>query len=163
MFNTNISWKDIYISLASLIIAGGISIFLKNIFYNFQKPNGEKGGFVSFYTTIVFSIVTIVALITKDWFITLLTLIIAYLLARSRIDDNLNYNYQILLGFIIGVSVPLSIFYLINKTNTNTITNTILNNNDNNDINRINYEDKPEKAVDNRSEADDFIDEFRIE
>ena len=157
MFNTNISWKEIYISLASLIIAGGISIFLKNIFYNFKKPNGENGGFVSFYTTIVFSIVTIIAIITKDWFITLLTLIIAYLLARSRIDDNLNYNYQILFGFIIGVSVPLCIFYLINKTNNNTI---ILDNNDNN---RINYDDKPDKAVDNRSEADDFIDEFKIE
>ena len=131
---------------------------MKNLFNNYKKPNGKKGGIISLYASISFCLITIIALITKDWFIILLTLIISYLVVRCKIEDNLNYKYQIILGIILGIIIPVFIFYIYNNSSKLAFLNKKEEN-----TNRMDFEDIPKTNLDNRMEADFYSEEFKIE
>lgn len=153
--STNIKLTDIILTIISIFFAILFTMLIKHLFKNYRRPNGKKGGFISLHVVIAFSIITCIGLITKDWFITGLTVILAYLIGRGRLDEKQHYMYQVIISSIIGISIPILIFYLYIKK--------INNNNDNNSDTREDYEDKPEKAIDNRHEADIEAPELKLE
>jgi len=113
---TTIEWPLLMVSILSLVATIGVSLAIKSGFHRYRRPNGKKGGFVSIHTALAFSIVTVVALTTKDWFLTGLAVLLAYLIAKGRIDADQHYFYQVILGAIMGITVPYGAFYIYNAT-----------------------------------------------
>jgi len=143
---TNINLTNIILSVISIIVASLFTLFMKKLFKNYRRPNGKKYGFVSLHATIAFSIVTIIAFTTRDIFLTSLTVILAYLIGRGRLDERQHYLYQVILGSMVGILFPTGIFYLYNKK---------INTSESDSINiREEYDDKPDNASDDRDEAD---------
>ena len=152
--STTIEWADIILAVVSILAAGGFALLLKNVANGYRRPNGKKGGVVSFDTTVAFATITVIALTTKDWFLTGLTVVLAYLIGRSRLAENQHYMYQVVLGAIIGVVIPYAIFYLYYKK--------VHGSSGSGEYYREEYEDKPERAIDERHEADAHT-ELRLE
>ena len=73
--NTIFSNKEIVLSLFSIILTFGFAYFFKDWLRSYRKPNGKKGGVLSLQTTIAFSIVAVIAMVTKDVMLTALTVI----------------------------------------------------------------------------------------
>jgi len=144
MTTTNVPWIDIILAVLSILAAGGFTLLIKYLLHKYKRPNGKKGGVVSVHVAIAFATVTVVALATKDWFLTGLTILLAYLIGKGRLDEGQHYMYQVVLGIIIGITIPFSIFYLYNKKINFTSSEA-----------RHEYDDKPERARDDRHEADD--------
>ena len=107
-----IEWTDIMLGVAAIIIAGGFTLMIKSFLRKYRRPNGKKGGIVSLHTTLAFAIVTVVAMATKDWYLTGLSVILAYLIGRGRMDEGQHYMYQVVIGALIGVMIPYGVFYL---------------------------------------------------
>lgn len=142
--STDIEWQQILMGVGSIIGAGGLALLLKMLFYKYRRPNGKKGGCVSFHVAVAFSIVTVVAITTKDWYLTGLTAVLTYLVARGRLDESQHYMYQVVLGAIIGIGFPFAVFYTYYR----------YINGDNSHV-REEYNDRPERAYDDRHEADE--------
>lgn len=141
---SRIAWKDMAVGIGVVIATGAIVMLLKSMFYNYRRPNGKKGGVVSFHAATAFAIVTVIAMNTKDWFLTALAVVLAYLISRGRMDEGQHYLYQVVLGAIIGVAVPYGLYYMYyNKIGGGY------------GIEREEYADMPSRAVDDRHEADE--------
>jgi len=138
--------KDILLASASILITFLVAYVLKKMFYGIKRPNGKKGGIISFHIIIGFSIVSSIALISRDWFITALTIVLAYIIGRDKLEQGKHYMYQIILSAVIGVIVPYLIIYMYN--NRGSLTQYSKSDS------RKEYDDKPEKAIDERNEAD---------
>lgn len=152
---TSINFVEIMLSITSLIAVFGFTKLLKTLLYKYRRPNGKKGGLISLNTAVAFSILTVVALTTKDCFLTSLSIIPAYLIARNRVYDGQHYMYQTVLGAIIGIVVPYGIFYAYYKRiDSENDTETYYD--------RERYDDMPSNAFDDRSEADE-VPELRLE
>ena len=78
--STSVEWIDIMLATGSIVTVGAFTMLIKSILYKYRRPNGKKGGIISFHTAIAFAIVTVVAMTTKDWFLTGLAVILAYLI-----------------------------------------------------------------------------------
>ena len=133
--------------MGSIVAAGGFTMLVKNLLYKYRRPNGKKGGIISFHATVAFATVASIAMITKDWFLTALTVLLAYLIGRGRMDEGQHYMYQVVIGAVVGIGVPYGIFYLYHRKFSG------LGGGSGGD--RFEYEDKPDKAVDHRHEADE--------
>ena len=155
--STTIEWTDIMLTVGSIIAAGAFTLLLKSLLYKYRRPNGKKGGIISFHVAVAFAIVTSIALVTKDWFLTGLAVILAYLIGRGRLDEGQHYLYQVSMGAIAGVLIPYAIFYAYHKRlghSSGSSDYTVLD--------REDYDDKPHRAHDDRREADDAP-ELRLE
>jgi hypothetical protein len=141
--STTVEWKEIMLTAGSIIAVGTFTLLLKSLLYKYRRPNGKKGGIISFHVALAFAIVTSVALVTKDWFITGLVVILAYLIGRGRLDEGQHYLYQVVMGAIAGVLIPYGIFYAYYKRLS---VSTLLE--------REDYDEKPSRAHDDRKEAD---------
>ena len=139
-----VEWTDIMLSVGSVAAVGGLALLIKNLFPKYKRPNGKKGGVISMHVAVAFAIVTVVAMTTKDWFLTGLTVILAYLIARGRLDEGQHYTYQVVMGAVLGVMVPFGIFYYSRIRNAASVT-----------YEREEYTEAPERAQDDRYEADD--------
>lgn len=142
---TNLDWTNVMLSVGSILLAGGFTMLIKNILRKYRRPNGKKGGILSLHTAVAFAVVTVIAMTTKDWFLTGLAVILAYLIARGRMDEGQHYLYQIVITSIIGVAIPYALFYFYHKNMTVHADS---------DSSRDEYTDKPTRANDDRHEAD---------
>lgn len=152
--STSVDWTDIILAVVSIVAVGAFVLFVKSILRKYRRPNGKKGGIISFHVAIAFAIVTVVAMTTKDWFLTGLSVILAYLIGRGRLDEGQHYMYQVVIGAILGVAIPYSIFYLYYKRMQGQSTRV---------YEREDYDDKPDRAHDDRYEADENAPELRLE
>lgn len=146
---TNINWIEIILSSISIFIVGILSLSIKNLLYNNKKPNGRKGGIVSFNISIAFSIITVIAIISQDLYVTGLTILLAYLISKEKIELRQHYLYQVILSSLIGITLPCGVFYFYyNKDKFGK----------QNNYEREVFYDMPEKGEDNRYEADQVPD-----
>ena len=147
--------KDICLSVVSIILVAGFVMLVKHFLNGYRRPNGKKGGIISNHVAIAFAVVTVVALTTQDLFITLLVVLLAYIIGRGRLDEGQHYVYQVVIGAIIGVAIPYGVFYLYNNKfgSGGYITNTA----------RMEYDDIPDRAHDDRHEADENAPELKID
>nr|QBK87562.1 MAG: PAP2 superfamily protein [Marseillevirus LCMAC201] len=156
--STLVEWTDIMLAIGSIVIVGAFTLLVKNLLHKYRRPNGKKGGIISFHVAVAFATVTVVAMATKDWFLTGLTVVLAYLIGRGRLDEGQHYMYQVVVAAIIGVLIPYGIFYLYYKR---------INSGEYYESREV-YDDKPDRAHDDRHEADEApelsleeIDEFK--
>jgi len=93
------------------ILTGLVALAIKFLGKNVRRPNGKKKGLVSIHMTLACCIVTLIALISGDYVLTGMAVILVYFLVRSKLSSLQNYWYQIIFSAIIGVGIPLGIFY----------------------------------------------------
>ena len=149
--STSLEWVQIALSVGSIAAATSLAYGIKSLLHRYRSPNGKRGAIISLHTVVAFATITVVALTTKDWFLTGLTIILAYLVGRGKLDSGQHYLYQVIVAAIIGVAIPYSIFYLYyNKLASG------------GGYDREEYDDKPKNAVDERFEADEAP-ELRLE
>ena len=153
--STVVEWKEILLAVGSIIAVGAFTLLVKSIMYKYRRPNGKKGGIVSLHTALAFATITVVAMVTKDWFITAMTVILAYLIGRGRLDEGQHYIYQVVISAVFGILIPYGIFYLYY--------NKLYGRNRTSYESREEYDDKPERALDDRHEADTEAPELRID
>lgn len=146
--STNLEWMDITLGIGSILAAGGFALLVKKILHGYRRPNNKKGGIISLHAALAFSTITVIAMTTKDWFITGLSVLLAYLIGKGRLEENQHYPYQVAFGTIAGVGITFGIFYLYNKKFGGGGSATPVS-----DL-RESYSDKPERARDDRHEAD---------
>lgn len=113
--NTIFSNKEIVLSLVSIILTFAFSYFIKDWLKSYRKPNGKKGGVLSLQTTIAFSIIAVIAMVTKDVMLTALTVILAYFISRNQIENKQSFIYQIIISIIVGLGIPYIIFWIVNE------------------------------------------------
>jgi diacylglycerol kinase (ATP) len=100
----------IHVTFISLIIVVLIVISLKAYF---GKGTPLRGGMPSGHTAIAFSLVTAVAFISENTLIITLSLILAVLVAQSRIEAGFHDFFQVMMGAILGACITLLIFQTI--------------------------------------------------
>ena len=149
MFELNSpTYTEMLLAILSLIIVIFITFTLKKLSGSkLKRPNGKKGGVISFHAATSLCIVTLVAILTKDWFITGLTVVLAYLIIKSRLADNHHWTWQVVFGSIVGAAVPASIFYI----KENGFNFTIKSKKSDNNLNDL--LDSHDNPLDNRNEA----------
>ena len=144
---TSLSTPELFIAVGAIVATLFIAILIKKLFYKYKRPNGKKGGFISLHVALAFSIVGVVAVLTKDWFITMMMVVLAYLIAKGRMDEGQHYLYQVIIGGIVGLAVPYGVFYLYYRR-VNPFSSSSSSYQDRPEI------DKPDRAKDDREEAD---------
>lgn len=115
MFTTTISHTNIGLMAASILCALAFAVAMRKMGHNYRRPNGKKGGIVSIHVTIVFAIVACLVIVTKDWVVAILGLIVAYLMAKSKLLENQHYMYQVVMSAIVGACAPVGVFYLFHR------------------------------------------------
>ncbi|MFH0771635.1 MAG: diacylglycerol kinase [Candidatus Omnitrophota bacterium] len=79
----------------------------------FRKGTPLRGGMPSGHSALGFSIFTITAFLSKNTLITVLVLIMAILLAASRIKKELHTVWEVFAGSIIGFLITVLVFQLL--------------------------------------------------
>lgn len=115
MFASIVSWRDIMLSVGSILVVIGLVFLVKKYMGKYKRPNGKKKGLTSINVALAFSVITVIAMTTRDWFVTGLAIILAYIVGRNKIDSGEYYMYQVIIGAIIGIGIPFGIFYYYDK------------------------------------------------
>lgn len=146
--------EDIITAMSGLIISFIIGIFLKRTFSSVKKPNYKSGGITSLNTILAFSIVAVIALITRNTLLIILTSLLAYLVSKGEYLANEHYIYQLAMSIFIGLLGPY-ISYTIREyiQERNIISNE-------SDYTEIPYE---VTELDNRAEAEEVAPELSLE
>lgn len=98
-----------YMVFLILIILCVITIIIKAIF---GEGTPLRGGMPSGHSAISFSIATIIALLTVDPAVMLLSYILALIVAQSRVDSNVHSILEVFVGGVFGVFLTILIFRL---------------------------------------------------
>lgn len=115
--------------LISILVAAVIAALLK---YGFNRPRpfvtynyleirqeSPSPSFPSGHTTLTFAMMAALAKIYKKWFLTLLLVTWAILVAYSRLHLGLHYPSDVLCGIIIGISSALFCYKIGQNINNN--------------------------------------------
>ncbi len=99
-----------HITLIALLIVVGLVLFVKIL-------RGERsllrGGMPSGHTAVAFAIWTAVSLVTGNILVSVLVLLLALIIARSRLINGLHTLWEIIAGAFLGTLVTLLVFQLL--------------------------------------------------
>jgi diacylglycerol kinase (ATP) len=98
-----------HITFLAIILVFGLSIIGKLIFH---KGTPLRGGMPSGHAAVAFSIWTIIAFMTNNSIVVILSFVMAFLIARHRIKDAVHTFWEVLAGGFLGVLVTTLIFQL---------------------------------------------------
>ncbi len=102
-------WHITFIILISILIFVVISKIL------LHSGTPFRGGMPSGHSAMAFSIWTLISLIYPKSLVIFLVFVLAFLVARSRVRDNIHSILEVFFGALLGVSVTLLIFQMIRK------------------------------------------------
>jgi diacylglycerol kinase (ATP) len=105
-----LSASDWHISFFILVALIGIVIILKAVFHR-GKP--LRGGMPSGHSAVAFSIWMIVAILSDSALITFSVLLLAFMVAQSRIRRNYHTAWEVVIGCLLGVFLTLFIYRLL--------------------------------------------------
>ena len=88
-------------------------VVLSKIFFHSGTP--LRGGMPSGHSAIAFSIWTILSLLYPNFLLIFLVFILASLVARSRVKDEIHSRLEVLIGSSLGVVVTLLVFQLLRR------------------------------------------------
>jgi len=99
-----------HLTFIAIILVMAIVVLVK---LKFHKGTPLRGGMPSGHAAFVFSAWTIITYISQNSLVVLLSLIMAVLVARSRIKANIHSLWEIAAGSVLGFLVTTLIFQLI--------------------------------------------------
>ncbi len=97
------------VSFISIIIVL-ITVLLMKAHYKKGKP--LRGGMPSGHSAVAFSMWLSVTLITRDLYVMILTLVMAVLIAHSRVNVDIHTPFEVITGAIIGILITGIMFII---------------------------------------------------
>ena len=107
LFMIKTAGSDIAIIVVSAVFVG--IIIIKALF---NKGTPLRGGFPSGHSAVAFSIWLMVSLLTMNPLVSLLTFILAFIIALSRISSGIHTKLEVFTGSLIGIAITALIFKL---------------------------------------------------
>ncbi len=104
--------SDWHITLISLTLVISFVIIGKVFF---QKGTPLRGGMPSGHAALSFSIWMIISIVTENPLIIILSFIMAFLVARSRVKQSIHTNLEVIAGALLGAITTLLVFQLIGR------------------------------------------------
>lgn len=101
------------ISNITVLILALLSIVVVTLKAIIKKGTSLEGGMPSGHATISFSIVTIIAYITRDTKIVLLALLLALLVCQSRVKTGIHTFNEVIVGAFLGFGLTFVIFSIL--------------------------------------------------
>jgi len=101
-----------HLAFIALVLVILFTIILKSIFY---KGHGTylQGGTVSGHSSIAFCAATMIAYLANNTLVTILSLLLAFLVAESRVEGKIHSLSEVIFGGILGVLIATLIFKLM--------------------------------------------------
>lgn len=96
----------IFISLVLVLIS---VLILKALFFK-KKTTHLQGGTVSGHTAIAFNLAVIATILAKDFEVSVVVLLLAALVAESRVEAKIHTLREVVFGAILGSVIPLLLF-----------------------------------------------------
>jgi len=93
-----------FLSVLLLVVAGKVV---------FHRGTPFRGGMPSGHAAFAFSIWTVIAFSTRNGLIILLSFIMAFLIARRRLKDNIHSFWEVIAGSLLGVLATAFVFQLL--------------------------------------------------
>ncbi|MCD5410455.1 MAG: diacylglycerol kinase [Clostridiales bacterium] len=100
-----------HISFIALIIVIIITIIGKAYF---AKGTPFRGGMPSGHAAVSFSLVTSIAFVSRDAFVTTMAVLMALLVSQSRIESKTHSLFEIVVGATVGVLLTIVLFRIFN-------------------------------------------------
>lgn len=104
---TKIKSADPYLIFFILVVVSIITIVVKAIF---GEGTPLRGGMPSGHSTIAFSIATMIALMTQEPLVIVLSYILAFIVAQSRVDSKVHSILEVFCGGALGTLLTILIF-----------------------------------------------------
>lgn len=105
----NIRHSPWHITFISIVLVFAASIIGKTLFH---KGSPLRGGMPSGHAAVAFSIWIIIAFLTNNSIVIVLTFVMAFLIARHRIKDAVHTFWEVLAGSILGILLTTLVFQL---------------------------------------------------
>lgn len=101
--------SPIHLTFIALVIVILVTLILKSIFY---KKSGThlQGGTVSGHAAVSFCLATIIGFLSNNAFVTILSFILAFLVAESRVEGKIHTLSEVIFGGITGILIATIIF-----------------------------------------------------
>ena len=99
--------SDLHITFIALIIVIFAVIAVKAYF---GKGTPMQGGMPSGHAAIAFSLATAITFISENMFIATLSVLMALLVAQSRVETKIHNFFEVLIGGILGILITVNIF-----------------------------------------------------
>lgn len=100
-----------YAILIALALVCILTVIVKAIF---GEGTPLKGGMPSGHSALAFSIATAISLITESQACIMLSYLMAFITAQSRVDSEVHSIWEVIVGAIFGLLITLLIFSLFN-------------------------------------------------
>jgi diacylglycerol kinase (ATP) len=96
--------SNIYTIFIILVIVSILTLVVKAIF---GEGTPLKGGFPSGHSAIAFAIATIIALLSENPLIIILSYILALIVAQSRVDSDVHSVFEVVVGGVFGTLISI--------------------------------------------------------
>lgn len=104
---THSSWHLTFIAFILVIL---VVVFVKVLFH---KGTPFRGGIPSGHAAFAFSLWTIIIFSTKNGLIAFLSFVMAFLIARQRLNDNIHTVWEVIAGALLGIFITALVFQLL--------------------------------------------------
>ncbi len=99
-----------HLTFISLLLILALVVLVKAVFH---KGRPLRGGMPSGHSAVAFSMWTIISLLTSNGVIMVLTFIMALLIARSRLMQEIHSIWEVVAGALLGMLATLLVFQLL--------------------------------------------------
>ncbi len=103
------SWHIAFISFLTVLML----VIIGKVFFHKGKP--LRGGMPSGHSAVAFSIWTIIVLVQSDILVTVLVLVLAVIIARSRVKYAVHTFWEVFTGSALGLTVTLLLYSIFLK------------------------------------------------
>ncbi|WP_099203137.1 diacylglycerol kinase [Miniphocaeibacter massiliensis] len=104
--------SPIHLTFIALVVVILTTLIFKSIFYK-GRGTHLQGGTVSGHSSLAFCLATIITFLTNNTLVTILSFILAFLVAESRIEGKIHSLSEVIFGGITGILIATIIFKLL--------------------------------------------------
>lgn len=104
--------SPIHLTFIALVLIFLFTIIVKAKFGRKASQNYLQGGTVSGHSALSFCAATIISFIAANTLVTILSLLLAFLVAESRVEGKIHSLSEVILGGLMGIAVAVIIFKL---------------------------------------------------
>lgn len=104
--------SPIHLTFIAVVIVILLTLLLKSYFYK-DRGTHLKGGTVSGHSAIAFCLATIIIFLAQNSIVTIISFLLAILVAESRVESKIHYVSDVIFGGILGILVATILFKII--------------------------------------------------
>ncbi len=104
--------SPIHLTFIALVIVILATLLFKSYFYK-DRGTHLKGGTVSGHSAVAFCLAMIIIFLAQNPFVTILSILLALLVAESRVEAKIHHISDVIFGGILGILVATILFKII--------------------------------------------------